>query len=65
MVPHEHKHVGTAKGRQHDRLRYLAGLIHHAVIETPVRKQRMLDAQAGTAHNPGKGETSVVGLALR
>ena len=38
MVPHEHKHVGTAKGGQHDRLRYLPSLIHHAVVETPMRK---------------------------
>ena len=52
MVPHEDKHVGAAKRRQHYRLRYLPGLVYDAVVETPPREERVLDAEAGTANNP-------------
>ena len=55
MVSHEHKDVGTAQGGQHDRLGYLTSLIHHTVVEAPVRKERVLHSQAGAAHHPGKG----------
>lgn len=52
MIPHQDEHVGTAKRGQDDGLRNLPRLVNYAVVESPVRKQRVLDAQARTANNP-------------
>lgn len=54
MISHQNEHVGTAQRREHDGLRNLSRFVDHAVVESSVREERVLDAQARAANNPVK-----------